>query len=282
MYWSLIKTRKKKRSSDEDDYGEPEHHEELETHHSQDRDDAVDNDGAEQCNSGTIQLVDAEQCNSGTIQLVDADQSSNGIVGDMETEDGVLYGRSHYAERARRRANVSSPAMSAPGFPLHHSSQLVHDSPSTPLTVDSSMDVSSGLDIPLERSTHVKRARQEHQVDEVEADVNMTPSSPSPAKKPARSEHSNRDSLIPRFELQLPRDESSPKIRHSTFSIADPFSISNVKEEVGELSFTSFDDPLDPTNLSIGQSKVSLSKVQVQKDWEMGHCVIHYEYSSPS
>ncbi|KAF8430768.1 hypothetical protein L210DRAFT_986588 [Boletus edulis BED1] len=112
------------------------------------------------------------------------------------------------------------------------------------------MDIFSSLDIPLGRSTHVERARQEHQMDEVEADVNMTPSSPSPAKKLACSEHSNRDSLIPLFELQLPRDESSPKISHGTFSTADPFSISNMKEEVGELSFTSFDDPLDPTNLA--------------------------------
>ncbi|KAF8119545.1 hypothetical protein EV363DRAFT_1503831 [Boletus edulis] len=131
------------------------------------------------------------------------------------------------------------------------------------------MDISSSLDIPLGRSTHVERAHQEHQMDEVEADVNMTPSSPSPAKKPARSEHSNRDSLIPRFELQLPRDESSPKISHGTFSTADPFSISNVKEEVGELSFTSFDDPLDPTNLSIGQSEVSLSNLDLEAELQM-------------
>ncbi|KAF8130101.1 hypothetical protein EV363DRAFT_1489987 [Boletus edulis] len=53
------------------------------------------------------------------------------------------------------------------------------------------------------------------------------------------------------------------------FSTADPFSISNVKEEVGELSFTSFDDPLDPTNLSIGQSEVSLSNLDLEAELQM-------------
>lgn len=49
-------------------------------------------------------------------------------------------------------------------------------------------------------------------------------------------------------------------------STADPFSLSRPKEQVGDLSFTSFDDPLDPANLSIGQSEVSLSNLDLEAE----------------
>lgn len=211
-------------SSDEDDYGEPEQHDELETRHSQDRDSTADGDGAEQRSFESVQPVDADQSITGIVDSMMQSASLPGLglpstpsrhpslPADMETEDGVPYGRSHHAERARRRASVSSPAMSAPGFPFHDSEHAVQDFPSTPpRTADSSMDISFGSDLPLGRSTHVERARQDHQVEEVEADVNMMPPSPSPAKEPSQSDHSNRNLLIPRFELQPPRNESSPK-----------------------------------------------------------------------
>ncbi|KAF8551975.1 hypothetical protein OG21DRAFT_1486564 [Imleria badia] len=266
-------------SSDEDDYGEPERHEEVAPPHSPGRDNFVDVDGAEQRSFETVQLGDADQSITGIVENMLQSSSLPGLglpstpsrhpslPADIETEGGVPYGRNHHSERARRRASVSSPAMSAPDFPFHDSDYAVQDSPSTPpRTTESSMDISSGLDVPLGRSTHVERARQDHQVDEVEADVNMMPPSPSPAKKPARNEHSNRDFLVPRFELQPPRDESSPKNNHRALSTADPFSASKPKEDVGELSFTLFDDPLDPANLSIGQSEVSLSNLDLEAE----------------
>ena len=49
-------------------------------------------------------------------------------------------------------------------------------------------------------------------------------------------------------------------------SATDPSSVSKIKEDVGELSFTSFDDPLDPGNLSIGQSEVSLSNLDLEAE----------------
>ena len=70
------------------------------------------------------------------------------------------------------------------------------------------MDISFGSGIP----GAVERAHQDRQVEEAEADVNMMPPSPSPAKIPAGSEHSNRNSLIPHFELQPQRNGSSPRI----------------------------------------------------------------------
>lgn len=216
-------------STDEDDYGDPEQREELDTRHSQGRDIAVDGDGPEQRSFEAVQSVDGDQSITG---IVDSMLQSASLAGlglpstpshqpslpvDMETEDGIPYGRTHHAERARRRASVSSPAISTPDFPFHDSEYVEHHSPFTPpRTAESSMDISSGIDIPLGRSTHVERAHQDHQMDEVEADINMMPPSPSPARKPARSEHSNRDSLIPRFELQPPRDQSSPKHSHSS------------------------------------------------------------------
>ena len=216
-------------SSDEDDYGEPEQHDDIETHHLQGCDNTVDGDGAEQRSFESVQLVDADQSITGIVDSMIQSTSLPGLglpstpsrypslPADMETEDGVPYGRTHHAERARRRASISSPAMSAPGFPFHDSEHVAQDSPSTPpRTAESSMDISFGLDVPLGRSTHVERAHQDHQVEEVEADINMMPPSPSPAKKPARNEYSNRDSLIPRFELQPPRNESSPKNSHSS------------------------------------------------------------------
>lgn len=47
---------------------------------------------------------------------------------------------------------------------------------------------------------------------------------------------------------------------------ADPSSVSRPKEQIGELSFTSFEDPLDPANLSIGQSEVSLSNLDLEAE----------------
>lgn len=212
-------------SSDEDDYGEPEQHVELETHHSQTHNDAVGGDGVEQRNFESVQLGDADQSITGIVDnmlqftslaglgLPSTPSRNPSLPVDMETEDGIPYGRTHHAERARRRASVSSPAMSTPGFPFHDSEHTVEGSPSTPpRTAESSVDISSSSDIPFGRSTLVERAREDH---EVEADVNMMPPSPSPTKQLVRSEHSNRDPLIPQFGLEPPRNESSPKNSHS-------------------------------------------------------------------
>ncbi|KIJ65862.1 hypothetical protein HYDPIDRAFT_129870 [Hydnomerulius pinastri MD-312] len=271
-------------SSDEDDYGEAEqrdHAEAAGNDFSQGQDNSTPRNEAEDGSFESIQLGDADQSITGIVdammQSVSAHAPGLGMPStpsrhpslptDMQTEGGVPYGRSHHAERARRRASVSSPAISGiPGFPFHSPEQPTEGSPSTPpRTAESSMDISPSSEVPLGRSTHAERAREDHGPDELEEDVNMMPPSPSPAKKVTRSEHSNRDSLIPRFELQPPRNESSPKGGHSNLSPADPFSVPRVKDElhIGELSFTSFDDP---ANLSIGQSEVSLSNLDLEAE----------------
>jgi hypothetical protein len=52
-------------------------------------------------------------------------------------------------------------------------------------------------------------------------------------------------------------------------STSDPFSVPNAKEDVGGLSFTSFDNPLDPANVSIGHSEVSLSNLDLEAELQM-------------
>ena len=201
----------------------------------------------------------------------------------METEDGVPYGCSHHAECAQHQASVSLSAMSAPDFPFHDSDHVTQDTPLTPpQTAESSMDISSGLGFPLGRSMHVECVCQDHQVDEVEADINMMPLSPSPAKDPAWSNHSNQDFLILWFELQPLRDESSPKNNHcsgfrssvskfdadndTALATTDPLSASKLKEDISKLFSTLFEDPLDPANLSIGQSEMSLSNLDLEAE----------------
>jgi len=116
----------------------------------------------------------------------------------------------------------------------------------------------------------------------------MMPPSPSPTKKATYNENANRDSLIPKFQLPPSHDQNSPGpavtgwlfefqlIRDiyllDTLDIpaADPFSLPPIKDEpqLAELSFTSLDeqDPMDPANLSIGHSEVSLSNVDLEAE----------------
>ncbi|KAI6105076.1 hypothetical protein EDD16DRAFT_232832 [Pisolithus croceorrhizus] len=242
-------------SSDEDNYGEPNADDEFEQgHHVQDSS-GQPQDAANQDSFESIQLEDGDHSITG---IVDAMlQSASGSVPglglpstpsrhsslppDLETEGGVPYGRSHHAERARRRASVSSPAHSAPGFPFPNSHS--QSSPSTPpRSADSSM-VLSEPEVP-----HGCSSESDHIHDvQLEQDVSMIPPSPSPMKSEPKMEHTRKDSLIPRFELELPKNENSPS------TAADPFSVARSKEEphIAETSFYSIDDPMDPANLSI-------------------------------
>lgn len=65
-------------------------------------------------------------------------------------------------------------------------------------------------------------------------------------------------------------DRPSPGLTLITYDTAlattNPLSASKPKEDIGELSFTLFEDPLDPGNLSIGQSEVSLSNLDLEAE----------------
>ncbi|KAF8421727.1 hypothetical protein L210DRAFT_3672552 [Boletus edulis BED1] len=138
------------------------------------------------------------------------------------------------------------------------SNYLFSTAPPSPLPINHSMSLEPGtnlLDIPLGRSTHVERACQEHQMDEVEADVNMTPSS---AKKPRAASTPIEILSFHALNYNCREMKAPPRLVMAVaFSTVDPFSISNVKEEV------------DPTNLSIGQLEVSLSNLDLEAELQM-------------
>lgn len=212
-------------SSDEDDYGTPEPDD--------DDDEEEENElklqPRDQCPPGDEQNVHQDSFES--IELGEADQSLTGIVDallqstsstvpglglpstpsrhsslppDLETEDGVPYGRSHHAERARRRASVSSPAMAAPGFPfgnLH-----AEGSPSTPPRSAESSAVFSESETQKDPPSDVNIPDESCVRGRLDEDVNMMPPSPSPAKNLVRDQRARHESLIPRLDLGLSVD----------------------------------------------------------------------------
>ncbi|KAL4071248.1 hypothetical protein V8B97DRAFT_436977 [Scleroderma yunnanense] len=261
-------------SSDEDDYGEPDPGDEESPG---DRTSNAQHQDENQDSFESIQLGEGDQSITG---MVDAMLSASTTVPglglpstpsrhislppDLETEDGIPYGRSHHADRARRRASVSSPATSIPGFPFHkpHSDQ---SPPSTPPRSAESSAVLSESDLPQGQSSHTEHIRDGNAQGQVEEDVNMMPPSPSPAKIVKGAENNRRDSLIPRFEIQLPKNENSSKVTQASSSPADPFSVPRFVDQP-HIADTSIGDPMDPANLSIGQSEVSISNLDLEAE----------------
>lgn len=128
----------------------------------------------------------------------------------LETEGGIPYGRTHHAERAASAHELQRSEHDDGGInPLSN----MHSGLSTPHSRDTPPlgPVSPGSHIPLGRSSHSERQRayKEHENAGVDEDIHMLPPSPSPKKRTGVLpivEH-NRDSLIPRFDLGLTKDE---------------------------------------------------------------------------
>ncbi|KAH7915080.1 hypothetical protein BJ138DRAFT_998751 [Hygrophoropsis aurantiaca] len=255
----------------DDDYGEPEGS-------SPSKEDSFE----------SIQLGDPDDSITGMVDAMIQSASTNELSNrpstpprhpslppDMENEGGVPYGRTHHADR-RRRASVSSPALA---FPLYSPEQSHDDeTPSTPPRAGTPISAPSSA-VPLGRSTHPERIREEHRPDDLDEDVGMMPPSPSPAKKNSRSESGNKDSLIPKYNLEIqPQTSNSGKFFLNSLDppielctdAPDPFAMPRIKDEpqLAELSFTSFEDPMDPANLSIGHSEVSLSNLDLEAELE--------------
>lgn len=132
---------------------------------------------------------------------------------DLETENGVPYGRTHHAERlaaAHQQRSDSPPGHQPPAFPAPNAAMSTpeHSRPSSPIG-----SVSPDSHVPLGRSTHSERvkAQKEKAVVEAEEDVRNLPPSPSPAtKRQITSTQSNTENLIPRFSLDVPKAVASP------------------------------------------------------------------------
>ncbi|KAL0955993.1 hypothetical protein HGRIS_002170 [Hohenbuehelia grisea] len=204
--------------------------------------------------------------------------ASPGLPVDLETEDGVPLGRSHHRERQLRYRHEQQ-AFPSPPQPskLYEVAELdqasenplslsmrAHSSPVAPSTPPRRNPVSpsSLSEGPLGRSTHMERVRAARAEEEQEEyDVAMLPASPSPMKMaPPRSSDSERfERLIPEFKLPPGTvcDSNSVDI-----DAADPFALPSLKNE----PLPSSEESMDPANLSIGHSEVSLNGLDSDAD----------------
>lgn len=149
---------------------------------------------------------------------------------DLETEDGIPFGRSHHVERflqhhengpQQQSPHILQPHFSPQASPLHHNSPhrqspsnypfnfnlptfaSPHGPPATPPRRSPGMRFSTP---PLGRSTHserIKKAREEERGAEAEdvIDIDKIPASPSPMKKTSGSLSLHDEALIPKFDL---------------------------------------------------------------------------------
>ncbi|KAH9485096.1 Septin ring organizing protein mid2 [Psilocybe cubensis] len=214
---------------------------------------------------------------------------------DLETEDGVPFGRSHHVERFMQSEH-SLPSQPPPHFsphssPAHQASYNQSPSylnsfnlpthasplgpPATPPRRSPGVRYSTP---PLGRSTHVERirkAREEERVDQAEGDdVAKLPLSPSPMKKPSTADLSHDDSLIPKFDLNA-GSSAETEVNSSTNINLDPFE-HRIQDEstlpgLDEKDISEIHEherPLSPGSISIGNSEVNLSALVSERDCE--------------
>ena len=161
---------------------------------------------------------------------------------DLETEDGVPFGRSHHVERflqhhengpPQQSPHILQPHFSPHASPLHHNSPhrlspsnypfnfnlptsaSPHGPPATPPRRSPGMRFSTP---PLGRSTHLermKKAREEEREVEVEDDVDIDklPASPSPMKKTSGAINLHDEALIPKFDLNTGENANLANLR---------------------------------------------------------------------
>ena len=167
----------------------------------------------------------------------------------MDSEDGVPYGRSHHSDRAAhsRHSHPTPPLDGPETLP-----SIARQSPS--LTSTPPQGPSVGSVMPLGRSTHSERARVDRMLNDIGEDIQMLPPSPSPAKTQIYPFGDRSESLIPKFDLDVQRQdvaddagrrgESKMQPCNSIYSSvnepADPFVLPGQGDvQIVELSFMS-------------------------------------------
>jgi hypothetical protein len=121
---------------------------------------------------------------------------------EIDSEDGVPYGRTHHADRAAHsRHSHPTPPLDVPEI----FTSVARESPSLTSTPPQGPSVVSTM--PLGRSTHSERARADRMPDDVEEDVKMLPPSPSPAKIEKHPFGDRSESLVPKFDLGVHRQD---------------------------------------------------------------------------
>ena len=162
---------------------------------------------------------------------------------DLETEDGIPFGRSHHVERflqhhenglLQQSPHILQPHFSPHASPLHRSSPhrqspsnypfnfnlptsaSPHGPPATPPRRSPGMRYSTP---PLGRSTHLERIRkareEEKGEEEKEAgdDIDKLPASPSPVKKMSGAINLHDEALIPKFDLNTGENTNLTNLR---------------------------------------------------------------------
>ena len=216
---------------------------------------------------------------------------------DLDTEDGVPFGRSHHVERFIQHHQQQQPqTQQPPGFSPHDSPRHplslqrnhapgsypfsfnlpTHASPLGPPATPPRRSPGMQSTPPLGRSTHLERIKQarEEEKEEDADDITQLPLSPSPMKRPSR-DIVHDEGLIPRFSvsngmyiafdsytvsLYYPAEvQAESSYKSTTDGGADPFQHSSLQEESPPEIHVSprCDDSVGSANVSIGNSEVS-------------------------
>lgn len=222
---------------------------------------------------------------------------------DLETEDGVPFGKSHVerflqhheSEPVQQSPHILQPHFSPHASPVHRNSQSPnypfnfnlptsaspHGPPATPPRRSPGMRYSTP---PLGRSTHlerIKKAREEEREAEEDADdIDKLPVSPSPMKKTSGDVSLHDEALIPKFDLDTGENAifgetlysnvlilagSHCKGNDSTDISIDPFAPRLQDESIlpDTHSQSISNESVDNANL-LGDSKINLSKVEAE------------------
>ncbi|KAL1660917.1 hypothetical protein GGF50DRAFT_62111 [Schizophyllum commune] len=185
---------------------------------------------------------------------------------DLDTEDGVPFGHSHHVQRAQEfhHQEHEQPHPTPPSPPRFTAEVTFGGPPAASSTPPQTPDRSGAHSPPLGRSTHAERvqaAREEEKEEaRIEEDVSMLPPSPSPAKAGRRSilyngesdEEAEQPIAPPQFHS--PREHSFTREQEGWFSRFDEDGRprSRLQDEHDD------DRAMDPSNLSIGNSEISL------------------------
>ncbi|KAF5322477.1 hypothetical protein D9619_001548 [Psilocybe cf. subviscida] len=222
---------------------------------------------------------------------------------DLETEDGVPFGRTHHADRLmqhhqhqQQSPHAQPPPFSLNGFsPSHRSSPIgarpgshpeafnlpTHASPlGPPATPPRRPVVSHQSTPPLGRTTHAERIRQAREgerEEEVDAeDVARLPASPSPRKKSSYGPASTEESLVPRFDLPSDTDHGGKSERGEANSSGgvdlfaprsqDHSILSNPEQEEGHDTTDILDTSVEPANISASNCDVNIHDLSVTSE----------------
>ncbi|TRM69172.1 hypothetical protein BD626DRAFT_562955 [Schizophyllum amplum] len=201
---------------------------------------------------------------------------------DLQTEDGIPFGRSHHAERAGEfhHQEHEQPHPAPPSPPQFVPETTFGVPPQASSTPPQTPNLRNAQSPPLGRSTHVERvqaAREEEKEEQrMSEDVSMLPPSPSPAKVGRRDllyggdsdDEAEQPLAPPQFLGSRTRDDDADVSWRSgerSFSREEGGSFSRFEEEErprsrlqDEPAPRDLDNSMDPSNLSIGHSEISL------------------------